>query len=280
MRESGAPIQITTVMEGESLLNDGFSIVLFELFVELASGHSLEAGDVATSFVQLAFGGIAFGLVWGGVVIALLGRIQHDSVIELALVCSAAYLLYYVADFEAEVSGVLAVVAYGLCFPWFGSSRFSPGTVPQVASFLEMMAYFSETIIFVLLGVIISARVSVDDYTAADYGQVVLLWFLSIFIRMIMFIVLSPILARTGHGFDRRRGAAFTMGGLRGAVSVALAMSVSVHPGMDPDVQGKILLCKDSPRAAHPDECVLSAIFYFYCFIGPYARANVRILRP
>ena len=85
-----------------------------------------------------------------------------------------------------------------------------------------MMAWVSETIIFVLSGVIIANRVRVNAFSASDFGKCVLLWLFEVVIRGLMFLILSPILVRTGHGFDFKRAATFTWGGLRGAVSVAL----------------------------------------------------------
>ena len=65
--------------------------------------RSAEAGVITRSFIQLSVGGVLIGVAFGGITVAVLGRIQHDSVIELALVFAGAYLLYYVADFKAEV---------------------------------------------------------------------------------------------------------------------------------------------------------------------------------
>ena len=77
-----------------------------------------------------------------------------------------------------------------------------------------------------MIGSYADLRLWFDQFTSS--GKCVLLWLFEIVIRGLMFLILSPILVRTGHGFDVKRGVTFTWGGLRGAVSVALVRWLTV----------------------------------------------------
>lgn len=84
---------------------------------------------------------------------------MNDGTTEATMALTMAYLLFYTAEDQALVSGVLAVVTYGLCFTWFGKSRLSPGTSSTTQSFLSAIVFISETVIFVLCGAILWVRV-------------------------------------------------------------------------------------------------------------------------
>jgi len=70
--------------------------------------------------------------VWAVIVIWMIGRVQSDMITETMMVLAPCYILYYVAQFHLQMSGVLAVTVFGLCFPWWGNTRISPGLFPYV----------------------------------------------------------------------------------------------------------------------------------------------------
>lgn len=215
MRANSAPTQIITLMEGESLLNDGFAMVAFLLCLQGVEGETFTAGGTVGTLLQLSVGGTLLGIVWAIAVISLLGRVQSNSTVEPLLLLTMSYLLFYTAEEQCHVSSILAVVVYGLCFPWFGKSRISPDTMHDVHTFLENAAFISETVIFVLCGAIIATVVQKTDLTPVDWAKAVGLWFFEMAIRGLMFLVLSPLLNRYGNGFGTKRAAVMTWGGLR-----------------------------------------------------------------
>lgn len=121
-------------------------MVGFRLFINMVAGQEYSKGDVVSDLFQLSFGAILLGLGWAIAVIFLLGRVQGDATVESTLPIAMAYLLFWLAEKvrlnvprralfllvvvishvnarhlqQAHVSGVLAVVFFGLCFPWFG----------------------------------------------------------------------------------------------------------------------------------------------------------------
>lgn len=241
MRANHAPIQVVTVMEGESLVNDGVAMVAFEVCLHLVTHGSASGGFVVGQICQLSFGALAIGVAWGFATVWILGRIQTDALVEVTVTFTSAYLLFYTAEYQCEFSGILAVVVYGMSYPAYGKTRFSPGMGKVVEEFLSIICFLSETVIFVLAGVLVWTRVDFHRITGADYGRALLLWLMLMVVRLLMLTILSPLLTRTGNGFGPRRALVFTWGGLRGAVALALALDLHMEEDLDDEVGRKML---------------------------------------
>src|SRR3954462_9518395 len=109
------PRKVVAILEGESLINDASSLVLYKLAVVAAlAGGGVEAGNGALAFVTLGAGGIAVGWVVARVTIFLLPRLD-DTMLEVAASFLAAYAAYLGAE-AVHVTGVMAVVTSGLVF--------------------------------------------------------------------------------------------------------------------------------------------------------------------
>jgi len=101
------------MIEGESLLNDGVAILLYEIFesiVETPEQHDL-ALHVLQKFCQITLGGPAFGFFMAKIAVFCLSRIFNDATVEITITLVAAYLTYYIGEAILGVSGVMAVVA-------------------------------------------------------------------------------------------------------------------------------------------------------------------------
>ena len=138
LKDVGASPRLGTVIEGESLLNDGIAIVFFNLFLAYSAGRSDpticygwgsegfadcikigNAGGVIRYFSQVTLGGPAVGIAFAlGVVVVI--NFTTDIIIEISLTLALAYLSYFVADFTAGTSGVLAVVTAGTMVAYLG----------------------------------------------------------------------------------------------------------------------------------------------------------------
>eukprot|EP00035_Acanthoeca_spectabilis_P008333 m.152203 g.152203 ORF g.152203 m.152203 type:complete len:771 (+) comp14315_c0_seq2:522-2834(+) len=241
MKECGLPTPIITVFQGESMINGAASVVLYDLCFQLAGGSHIAGPKAITeTLCTLSLGAVAFGTLWAFVVIWLIGRVHSDQIVEMSLVFAPTYLLYYTAQFHLNMSGVLAVTTFGICFPWWGNTRISPGLFEYIEDFLGSMSHIAETLAFVVTGVLVMRRVG-TTFEANDYGRAVALWAISQGIRLLMLIILAPILRRTGHGFGPRRALVFAWGGLKGAVPLVLALLVELDTSIPERVSSKIL---------------------------------------
>ncbi|XP_041365876.1 sodium/hydrogen exchanger 10-like isoform X2 [Gigantopelta aegis] len=225
LRETGASKQLAMVTEGESLFNDGAAIVLFNVFFDLAvKSGGTSAGAIIINFLRVAVGGPAFGFLMAEITIFWLSNIFNDTIGEITITLSSTYLTFYIAEEFCEISGVLAVVVLGIII---GSKKtcISPEVELFLHRFWEMLAYLANTLIFILVGVVISDR-ALFKVHGVDWFYLVALYFGINVIRGIVIALLSPILIRIGYGMPWRDAIVMTWGGLRGAVGLALALIV------------------------------------------------------
>jgi len=228
LKELGASKQLETLIEGESLLNDGTAIVAFSLFRGIVLGEERTGGEMVAYGLQLSLGGPVLGAVFALASIVVLGYIYNDAVSEITVTLLSCYAVFIIA--EATVlhsSGVLAVVTLGILMSAYGRVRISPEVEHYLHSFWEMMAYVSNTVIFLLSGVIIVEKtLFTEEITGVDWGYLILLYILLHVIRFVVIAAMSPVLIWTGYPVDMKNAAVLGYAGLRGAVGLSLGLIV------------------------------------------------------
>ncbi|MCK8783944.1 Na+/H+ antiporter [Roseomonas sp. NAR14] len=164
LRKLRLPRRMVTVLEGESLINDASSLVVYRLAVAafaLGGVHPLEA---AASFLVLAAGGVAIGYAVGRVTIWMIGRL-HDSLLETCVGFLAGYAAYMLAD-AAGVSGVLGVVACGMVLGVRQHAVFSARTRQDGRAVWAFVEFVLNSLVFILIGLQLNAilgRLAGDD---------------------------------------------------------------------------------------------------------------------
>jgi len=221
-RNIGVPKRLQVLLEGESLLNDGTSIVLFGLVLAAAiSGSQVNLLTSLIDFVRIAGGGIIIGLILGFIISRMIDRID-DYLIETTLTTILAYGSFLIAEEVFHVSGVLAVVGAGLIAGRIGPSGMSPTTRIVLFNFWEYAAFLANTFIFLLIGLQIELSTLFESW------------------QMIAIAIIAVIIARAitiyGLGWIARDipirwQHVLNWGGLRGAISLALALSLPLVLG-------------------------------------------------
>lgn len=138
---------LSVIVDGESLLNDGVAILLYEIFQDLLKEQQegIEntpgelAGKIILMFFRIAVGGPVFGYVSAKVTIFCLSKIFNDAVVEITITLVSAYLTYYIAEDVLGVSGVCAVVLLGITMS-SEKTCISPDILEEVHEFWEMAA--------------------------------------------------------------------------------------------------------------------------------------------
>jgi CPA1 family monovalent cation:H+ antiporter len=217
-RTIGAPKRLQVLLEGESLLNDGTAIVLFNLMLGIAITGRFNFGISVVQFFIVAGGGIVVGLIAGILVSQLIGRIDNH-LIETMLTTILAYGSYLIAEYFFGVSGVLAVVAAGLYSGHFGPKGMSPTTRIVVFNFWEYAAFLANSFIFLIIGLQINLDLLIKNAQAIGWAILAVL-----IARAVTVYGLSWI----GKGIDFRWKNIIFWGGLRGAISLALALSLPI----------------------------------------------------
>lgn len=158
LKELGAPKQLSTLIEGESLLNDGTAVVVFYVLLAMVENKegAEDPGLIAIEFIQLSGGGPIFGIIVGFIVSFLLGKIYNNYVLEVNTTIVACYIMFYLAEFTIlHFSGILALVAFGLSMAYNGKYKISPESEHALHHVWGYIGFSAETVIFILSGVLI-----------------------------------------------------------------------------------------------------------------------------
>lgn len=226
----GAPKRLTTLVESESLFNDGTAIVVFKLLVALAlsvavtdtgeAGQSFDALTAVVDFVRVAAGGLLIGVGLGWIMAQVIARVD-DYLIETMLTTVLAFGAYLVAE-RFHVSGVLAVVAAGIITGNIGLKGMSPTTRIVLFNFWEFLAFVANSLVFLLIGLDVNLREIGANIVpiAVALGAVLLSRALVVY----GLTALTNLLSKEKVPFIYRH--ILFWGGLRGAISLALALSL------------------------------------------------------
>jgi monovalent cation:H+ antiporter, CPA1 family len=241
-RELGAPARLTRLLEGESLLNDAAAIVLFSVLVGmLADDAHPDFGAGAARFFEAFLGGVLLGVAGGRLFGAILPFLGGSRLAEATLSMALPYIVYLLGEL-LEVSGVVAVVSAGLTAGAIGRVRLAPDNWRYLERVWEQTGFWAGSLIFVSASTLVPRLLTGIGWEHA--------WFLLIAIaaalasRAAVLFGLLPLLSAL-HLSQKVSGAyklAITWGGLRGAVTLALALAVTENNRIDPEVKNAIAI--------------------------------------
>jgi len=219
-RKLGAPKRLEVLLEGESLFNDGTAIVLFGLALEALLIGEFNFIDGILSFILVSGGGIVVGLGLGWVASRMIAMVD-DHLIGTTLTTVLAFGSYLVAE-QLHLSGVLAVVAAGLIAGSIGEKGMSPTTRIAVFNFWEYVTFLVNSAIFLMIGLQI-------EVSALWENRVLGLW------AIVAVLVARAIgiygLTSFGRSIPSKWRHVLFWGGLRGAIALALALSLPAAMG-------------------------------------------------
>jgi CPA1 family monovalent cation:H+ antiporter len=226
LKSVDAPHQLETRIAGESLFNDGIGVVVFVTVAAMAGGHEVRAGDIALLFLREALGGAAFGLATGYVAYRLVRSIDDYTVevlITLALVVGG-----YAAAEAIHVSAPLAAIVAGLVIGTRGPYAMSDNTRMYLDGFWKLVDEILNAVLFMMIGLTVlllpfhrgmvtAALIAVPVVLAARWISVA-----------IPVTALGRFRKSTPHSIK-----ILTWGGLRGGLSIAMALSLPPSGGRD-----------------------------------------------
>jgi CPA1 family monovalent cation:H+ antiporter len=233
-RSLGVSGRLATLVEGESLLNDGVAIVIFSLALAAGAGGSSAAirfdiGGAIITFLVVSIGGIAVGLIASIVVNHLIIRWVDDPLIETSVSMVLAFGVFLLAERipvtgSLHLSGILAVVAAGVYFGTVSPQHMRPTTRIAINTFWELLAFIATSIVFLLIGL----RVEIRELISGQNLRYVLLAVVAVlFSRMLVVYGLGWLSTRVGHRVPLRYRHILFWGGLRGAISLALVLGLA-----------------------------------------------------
>jgi CPA1 family monovalent cation:H+ antiporter len=237
-RNVGAPKRLTTLVEGEALFNDAASIALYSVLVGVMVGSTqLSASNILVDFLIHFIGGVLAGFIMGRVVCYLFVWLRGWPAAEITLTLTIAYLTFFVSEHYLHVSGVVATVIAGLVIGSTGRTRMSPTTFEHLESAWSQFGFWANSLIFLFAAMLIP-----DFMGNTDLGDILLIGVVfgaTLVARAVVVFGLLPLLGRTrfGTNVSRRYRVVMWWGGLRGAVSLALALAVTEQPEVPADAR-------------------------------------------
>ncbi len=227
-REQGVTKGLAVLVEGESLFNDGLSVVLY---LVLLSGISLgwemiEPGAVLLTIGQMVLGGALVGSILGVAGNRILERIE-DHLIEVLVSIVLAYGSYLLAE-RLHCSGVIAVVFAGLLFGNVGrATAMSPTTLMTVNTSWEIFAFLANSLVFLAMGFVVEL-----DQLFENATTILLLFFAMLGSRSLLTYGLAGLDHRLRRPYPAKWLHVINWGGLKGTIPVALALGLSSVPSL------------------------------------------------
>jgi Na+:H+ antiporter len=226
LKAVAAPRQLETRIAGESLFNDAIGVVVFTTVLAIASGREVGAGGVALMFAREALGGAAFGLITGYLAYHLLRSID-DYTVEVLITLALAIGGYAAAE-ALHVSAPLAAIMSGLVIGYRGPRVMSDRSQQYVDAFWQLVDEVLNAVLFLLIGITVlvlpfhrgmawAGLLAIPIALAARW--------ISVAVPLIAF---GRFRQSTPHSL-----ALLTWGGLRGGLSIAMALSLPASDGRD-----------------------------------------------
>jgi CPA1 family monovalent cation:H+ antiporter len=229
---TSAPAKLRTILEAESLVNDGVGLVAFSVALAAVERGTLSVGDGIAKFVQLSAGGIALGIVVAFLVERLRRRI-HGVVPQIAISLLTPFAAYVPAE-SVDVSGILATVACGMFLGWRADGLFRPEARAQSRALWNVLTFVLGSVLFVLLGM--QFRPVLAELHGFSAGTLVrdalLVVGVVVTVRFVWMFTVPHLVAVLGRSRDWaeldpwRDRVVLGWSGMRGALSLAAALSI------------------------------------------------------
>ncbi|ADN10070.1 Na+/H+ antiporter [Sulfurimonas autotrophica] len=220
-KQLGVPVRLSSIIEGESLFNDGVSVVVYGIVLAAITTHSdFSLIHGLKEFVIVAFGGAVTGAILG-LTFSRITALVDDHLIEITLTTIVTYLTYIVAEYF-DVSGVIAVIVAGLMVGNYGTKiGMSPTTRVSVKDFWAYIAFIINSIVFFIIGLEVGIT---NIFTNIHY---ILIAIIAVLIgRTISVTVLTQFINQVDKKISFKWQAVFIWGGVRGALAMALALAI------------------------------------------------------
>ncbi|MCD4832234.1 MAG: cation:proton antiporter [Bacteroidales bacterium] len=237
LKDVGASKKLGTLIEGESMLNDGTAIVIFMVLLLGITGAGSETSPII-EFFRVAVGGTLVGIIIGYIVIAWVKKVFNDALVEITVIVAAAYMTFFVAEHFFHVSGVLGLVSFGLFMASVGRTRISPEVEHFLHEFWELFAFIANTLIFLIVGVVIANNIV---FTANDFLILLILYIGIHIVRAIVIAIFFPVMRKVGYGLPKKDAYVLWWGALRGAIGLALALIVVGESKIDGTIREQFL---------------------------------------
>jgi Na+/H+ antiporter len=247
----GVPERVGTVVSGESLVNDGTGLVAFRVAVAAVVSGAFSLWEAGLGFLLIGGGGSLLGLGLAWLVLPLLARLRDPSIL-ITFSVLIPYAVYILTEEVLHVSGILAVVTYGLYQGWKAPRLFpNASTRLQTIAFWGVLVFLLEALLFILVGQQLpSILADIEEYSvwevlfyaALVYAAVVVVRFAWFFTTPYFHPVFDKLLRTRYLRASWQERLVMSWSGMRGAVSLAAALAVPLSNDIGDPFPGRDLI--------------------------------------
>lgn len=241
LKQVKLPRRLVTVLEGESLINDASSLVLYRFAVAATVAGSVSYGEGAFDFVWGAAGGAAIGLIVGYLAMRVFAMIE-DTLLDITVSILAGYAAYFAAE-AIHVSGVLAAVGCGLVLGRKQHAAFTAKTRLEMTAVWGFLEFILTALVFMLIGLQLRGIIErLERYAFADLAMLGAAVSVTLIVSRFVWVFPAVWLPRALSRRLRQRDpmppwshvTILSWAGMRGVVSMAAALALpAAFPGRD-----------------------------------------------
>jgi CPA1 family monovalent cation:H+ antiporter len=228
-RSLSAPRRLTRIIEGESLLNDAAAIALFGLFMGfvMLGVPDPSPADALARFPLLMAGGALTGWLAARAALRLMALFAAWERAQISISVALPYLAYILAEQSIGASGVIAVVSAGLTLNLTAPGRLRPEAWTNMREVWDLLAHWAGALIFILAALLIPRLL--EEVRLEDFILIGVVILAATGARAVILFGLLPLLTalKLSPAVERPYRVAILWGGLRGAVTLALALAVT-----------------------------------------------------
>lgn len=237
-RDLGAPKRLSLLVEGEAVFNDAAAITIFTmLMAALTRGEAVDGLSGLWLFLDHFAIGSAFGLALGLLATWLVPFFNDNRLSELTVTVGGAYLGYIVPETYFHASGVVSVVVFALTFGALGRLRIAPENWRHLHHSWQTLGFWANSLIFMLAAML--APKTLATMTFGDLTLLLVLVASALAARGLVIFGMMPLVTAIGlaHRVTPAYRAVIVWGGLRGAVTLALALAATESPLLNPELK-------------------------------------------
>jgi CPA1 family monovalent cation:H+ antiporter len=236
-RDIGAPARLARLVEGEALLNDAAAIALFTVLLGMVmSSREPDIGTGLREFFSSFIGGGLLGLLAGRLSLSIIRWLRDDRLAEVTITVALAYGVFVAADY-LHVSGIVAVLGAGLVVSALGRSRIAPYNWSFLSDLWDQIAFWARSLVFVLASILVPRLLgSIGIHTLLLLAVLIVAAFAARI--LVLFVLMQPLeFLRLSQPISAAYKLAIMWGGLRGALTLVLALAATENTALGPVTQ-------------------------------------------
>ncbi|XP_045762547.1 sodium/hydrogen exchanger 10-like isoform X1 [Maniola jurtina] len=230
LKETSKGKYISVLLLGEGLIGDATVMIEFTAVFGYLALAITEASQLSLLLLRFAGGGALLGIVMGKTISAFLSLTYYDLPCAVTITLAGAYLTFYIGEKYFYVSGLLGTAIAGVIVST-RKSTLAADVEQFVSYFWSIMAHIANTLIFTIVGVVIFEKVTYV-ISVRQVALIFVTYTTVYFSRSLVYAIMTPILRHIGYGMSWQHSMACVWGGLRGPLSLCLALIVLQTPAV------------------------------------------------